>query len=242
MPHPVVYPKEMNALVNEWDEKYKQAWNEHGKDGLRNLRIGSGECVALPQGLTSVGYTGRWQRGDRVVDVAKTLKPGTVIANFKLIDGKWQYPRPPGTVHGYHAALFLRGESYISGAPETVNRRVLAACTSTRREVSNRAIRLTNFTWCWCHEMNTHRITTPVVGRRAGRGLSVPPDLPWQRCASRCAHGRDDELGRAADQRTAFSLGLADGRRAGCAGRNGPLLRASRAAGAALAHLYVWRT
>lgn len=116
MPHPVVYSGDLNALLREWDEKTKQAWKEQGKEGLKHLMIGTGECVALPQGLTGVGYTGRWQRGDRVIDVAQTLKPGTVIANFKFIDGKWQYPRGShAAVHGYHAALFLGGESYSRG-------------------------------------------------------------------------------------------------------------------------------
>jgi len=29
MPHPVVYPGNMNALIKEWDDKYKQAWQEN---------------------------------------------------------------------------------------------------------------------------------------------------------------------------------------------------------------------
>jgi hypothetical protein len=121
MPHPVVYPGDMNGLVNEWAEKYKQAWNEHGVDGLKNLKIANGECARLPQELTSVGWTGRWQRGDRVIDVARTLKPGTVIANFSLIDGKWQYPRgSTANVHGYHAALFMSAESYVGGKPTRI--------------------------------------------------------------------------------------------------------------------------
>lgn len=113
MPHPVIYPGNFNALLKEWEDKAKAIFKEQGEEGLKHLMIGSGECVALPQGLTGVGYTGRWQRGDRVLDVARTLKPGTVIANFKLIDGKWQYPHGPGVkVHGYHAALFMGADSY----------------------------------------------------------------------------------------------------------------------------------
>jgi hypothetical protein len=112
MPHPVVYTGDMNTLVKEWEDKWRQTFKDKGNEGLKHLMIGSGECVALPQGLTNVGWTGRWQRGDRVIDVAKTLKPGTVIANFKLIDGKWQYPRPPAIVHGHHAALFMGADSY----------------------------------------------------------------------------------------------------------------------------------
>lgn len=113
MPHPVVYPGNFNDLLKEWDEKYKQAWKEHGQAGLDNLMIANGQCARLPQELTNVGWTGRWQRGDRVIDVARTLKPGTVIANFKLIDGKMQYPRI--NVHGYHAALFMGADSYTNG-------------------------------------------------------------------------------------------------------------------------------
>jgi len=113
MPHPVVYPGNMNALVKEWDNKYKQAWKENRQAGLDALMIANGECARLPQELTSVGWTGRWQRGERVLDVAKTLKPGTVIANFRLIDRRWQYPHGKGVnVHGYHAALFMSGDRF----------------------------------------------------------------------------------------------------------------------------------
>jgi hypothetical protein len=116
MPHPVVYTGDFNALLKEWDEKYKQTFKEQGRAGLLNLMIANGECARLPQQLTRVGWTGLWQRGDRVIDVAKTLRPGTVIANFKRIDGKWQYPRGSSAdVHGSHAALFIAGESYSGG-------------------------------------------------------------------------------------------------------------------------------
>jgi hypothetical protein len=116
MPHPVVYPGNFNALLKEWEEKAKQTFKEQGRAGLQNLMIANGECARLPQELTAVGWSGRWQRGDRVIDVAKTLRPGTVISNFKLTDGKWQYPRGShADVHGYHAALFIGGESYSEG-------------------------------------------------------------------------------------------------------------------------------
>jgi len=49
------------------------------------------ECPALPQFLTDVGYTGRWQPGPRVIDLAY-LHPGTVIANFKVVDGRPGFP------------------------------------------------------------------------------------------------------------------------------------------------------
>jgi hypothetical protein len=121
MPHSVVYPGNFNALLREWDEKYKLAWKEHGQPGLDSLMIANGECARLPQELTSVGWTGRWQRGDRVLDVARSLKPGTVIANFKLIDGTWQYPRGASAdVHGYHAALFMSADSYSGGKPTRI--------------------------------------------------------------------------------------------------------------------------
>jgi hypothetical protein len=121
MPHPVVYPGNFNALLKEWEDKAKQVYKEQGKDGLKHLMIANGQCARLPQELTSVGYTGRWQRGDRVIDVARTLKPGTVIANFKLIDGKMQYPRGSvADVHGYHAALFMGADSYSGGKPTRI--------------------------------------------------------------------------------------------------------------------------
>jgi hypothetical protein len=113
MPHPVVYPGNMKALIDEWAEKYKQAWKERGQAGLDALMIANGQCARLPQELSSVGYSGRWIRGDRVIDVARTLKPGTVVANFKFVDGRWQYPHGPGVnVHGYHSGLFMHAESF----------------------------------------------------------------------------------------------------------------------------------
>lgn len=115
MPHPVFYTGDFNALLRKWEEAAKQAWKEHGQAGLDSLMIANGECARLPQELTSVGWSGRWQRGDRVIDVARTLRPGTVIANFKLIDGRMQYPR--SNVHGYHAALFISADSYNGGKP-----------------------------------------------------------------------------------------------------------------------------
>ena len=124
MPHPVVYPHDFNALLREWDEKSKQTYKEQGREGLRKLMIANGQCARLPQELTNVGWTGRWQRGPRVIDVARTLKPGTVIANFKLIDGRWQYPRGTAAeVHGYHAALFIKGEGYstTTGKPNQIS-------------------------------------------------------------------------------------------------------------------------
>jgi hypothetical protein len=65
--------------------------------------FGDGECVALPQRLTSVGPTSLWRPGPRVVDLS-FLNPGAVIANF-VFDGKGIGRLP--NKHGYHAALFV---------------------------------------------------------------------------------------------------------------------------------------
>jgi hypothetical protein len=90
MPHPVIYPGDLRALLDETDNG--------------NIRqLANGECARLPQMLTNVGWTGRWQRGPRVLD-SPHLLPGTVIANFKLVNGNWKYPNE----HGYHAGIFVR--------------------------------------------------------------------------------------------------------------------------------------
>lgn len=87
MPHPVIYTGDLGEL-----------WAEH-----TNGYIGRDqECVALPQQVTVVGYTGRWQPGARVVDL-NFLRPGTVIANFEFTNGFGRFSRR----HGYHAALFM---------------------------------------------------------------------------------------------------------------------------------------
>lgn len=109
---------DFNALLKEWDEKAKQAWKDHGQDGLDALKIANGQFARLPQALTSVGHTSRWQPGERVVDVAKTLKPGTVIANFLFEYDKMWYPNS----HGWHAALFIKadGFSIVTGKPSRI--------------------------------------------------------------------------------------------------------------------------
>lgn len=86
MPHPVVYYGDLNALLKEKRGHFL------GRDQ---------ECVALPQSLTNVGYTGRWQPGARAVDL-NYLRPGTVIANFLFENGKARFP----SRHRYHAAIF----------------------------------------------------------------------------------------------------------------------------------------
>ena len=87
MPHPAVYMGDLGELM---------AAHTNGFIGRNE------ECVALPQGATEVGYTGRWQPGAKVVDLPFLL-PGTVIANFEFKDGKARFPNR----HGFHAALFM---------------------------------------------------------------------------------------------------------------------------------------
>ena len=92
MPNPVVYQGNLQALLKQWkDEKIQ--------------KLANGECARLPQELTHVGHTRRWQRGARVLD-SPHLLPGTVIANFKMVNGKWKYPNQKG----YHAGLFHKFE------------------------------------------------------------------------------------------------------------------------------------
>lgn len=90
MARPVVYQGDLTALLTETDNKSIPA-------------LGGGECARLPQVLTDVGWTGRWQRGPRVLD-SPHLLPGTVIANFKLVNGQWKYPNEKH----YHAGLFVK--------------------------------------------------------------------------------------------------------------------------------------
>lgn len=92
MPHPVVYQGDLQALLKKWkDEETK--------------KLANGQCARLPQVLTSVGHTSGWQRGPRVLD-SPHLLPGTVIANFKLFNGKLIFPNQ----EGWHAGIFHRFE------------------------------------------------------------------------------------------------------------------------------------
>lgn len=118
MPHSVVYRGDLAALIKEWEDRYRKAWNENGQTGIQSLKIADGQCARLPQELTNVGHTSRWQPGERVVDVARTLKPGTVVANFLFEYGKAWYPNS----QGWHAALFVRGEGFsvTTGKPATI--------------------------------------------------------------------------------------------------------------------------
>ncbi len=88
MPHPVVYRGNLDELIAEWKR-------------LETTQIANGQCARLPQEYTDVGHTSRWKRGARVLDTAD-LAPGTVIANFKLVENRWRYPNQSG----WHAALF----------------------------------------------------------------------------------------------------------------------------------------
>lgn len=103
MAHPVVYTGNFNALIKKWGEQKTLDVDEG-----RTTFIADGQCARLPQALTSVGHTSRWQPGNRVIDVAKTLQPGTVIANFLFEYDKAYFPNS----HGWHAALFVRGEGF----------------------------------------------------------------------------------------------------------------------------------
>lgn len=95
MPRSVIYQGDIDQLV---EAKAGQYFRDH-------------ECVALPQVLTDVGHTSTWQAGPRVVDLSY-LNPGTVIANFKLVNGRLKFPNQ----HGYHAALFHEfGERSMAG-------------------------------------------------------------------------------------------------------------------------------
>jgi hypothetical protein len=95
MPHAPIYQGELDSLL---------------ATGAPTSYM-DGECAKLPQALTDVGWTGKWQPGPRVVDLAY-LNPGTVIANFKLVNGKIKYPNE----HGYHAGLFYEfGEKNPAG-------------------------------------------------------------------------------------------------------------------------------
>jgi hypothetical protein len=101
MPHPAVYPGNFNDLLKKWEEQNIKDWNE---DHDKLTFIANGQCARLVQELTSVGHTSRWQPGERVVDVARTLKPGTVIANFIFEYDKMWFPNS----HNWHACLFVR--------------------------------------------------------------------------------------------------------------------------------------
>lgn len=126
----VIYQGDLKELLEKWEGKF----------------IMDGECAKLPQYLTSVGWSGRWQPGPRVVDLSYLL-PGTVIANFKFENGRASYPN----AHGFHAGLFVRFErrpmrngrlsrfimidQWKGGQPKTVSERPVSEYT--RAEAGN---------------------------------------------------------------------------------------------------------
>lgn len=101
MPHQVICRRDLDDVLKEYQDKW----------------IDNGECARLVQVLCpEVGWTGRWQRGPRVVDMLATLLPGTVVANFKLIDGLWRFPNKKG----WHSGLYKqdgRGRVMPNGIP-----------------------------------------------------------------------------------------------------------------------------
>ncbi|MEV4781460.1 BPSL0067 family protein [Burkholderia sp. LMU1-1-1.1] len=77
--------------------------------------VGNGDCVALVQALTDVGWTGSWRPWVRVID-AGYIRVGTVIATF---DKNGRYPNKPT---GNHAGFFLGMGPFDSrtGCPEYI--------------------------------------------------------------------------------------------------------------------------
>ena len=108
----VIYQGTYRGLqFEELADKYHQLY----LDGKGEYLGRDQECPALPQFLTDVGYTGRWQPGPRVVDLAYLI-PGTVIANFKIVDGRPKFP----CESGWHVGLFgkfWRGATMTNGLP-----------------------------------------------------------------------------------------------------------------------------
>jgi len=99
MPHPAIY----RGNIEELKKKYAKL-AAHRE--TRHLAfIDNQQCARLVQVLANVGYTGTWRPGARVVDL-KYLQPGTVIANFKIMDGKPVFPNESS----WHAGLFQKFE------------------------------------------------------------------------------------------------------------------------------------
>ena len=108
----VIYQGSFQGLqFEELADKYHKLY----LDGRGQYLGRDQECPALPQFLTDVGYTGRWQPGPRVIDLA-FLIPGTVIANFKIVNGRPKFP----CENGWHVGLFgkfWRGAMMTNGLP-----------------------------------------------------------------------------------------------------------------------------
>jgi hypothetical protein len=77
-------------------------------------KLGDGNCVALVQKLTNVGYTGFWSPGLRVMDCVH-LAVGCVIATF-------EQGRYANRATGNHACLFLEfgPVSQTTGKPVSI--------------------------------------------------------------------------------------------------------------------------
>jgi len=97
MPRPAIYRGDLEELKKKYALLAEKNW--------RDAFIDNGQCARLVQVLTDVGHTSRWQPGARVVDL-NYLRPGTVIANFKIVDGRPKFPNESA----WHAALFQRFE------------------------------------------------------------------------------------------------------------------------------------
>jgi hypothetical protein len=80
----------------------------------RNARY-MGDYEALADKYDKLLAENKPEPGPRVIDLDYLL-PGTVIANFKMVNGKPKFPNE----HGYHAALFdrfWRGAKLVNGLP-----------------------------------------------------------------------------------------------------------------------------
>lgn len=97
MPRPFVFRGDLEEL--------KRKYALLAKQGSPDAYIGNKQCARLVQVLTGIGHTSTWRPGARVVDL-KYLRPGTVIANFKIDDGKSKFPNESA----WHAGLFQRFE------------------------------------------------------------------------------------------------------------------------------------
>lgn len=101
MPRPVFYAGDLDALLKKH----------------QGTQIADGECARLVQFFVpAVGWTGRWERGPRVIDVLPQILPGTVVVNFVFEDGRWKFPNR----RGWHSGLYKqngRGRPMPNGIP-----------------------------------------------------------------------------------------------------------------------------
>lgn len=97
MPRPFIF----RGNLEELKEKYELLAKQNPPEAY----IDNKQCARLVQVLTGIGHTSTWRPGARVVDL-KYLRPGTVVANFKSVDGKPIFPNQSA----WHAGLFQRFE------------------------------------------------------------------------------------------------------------------------------------